>query len=146
MVQAVARDALHAEPAHVILRELGHFRRESNSQAPQLASQGSQPHAGEGLCQTCPCTKSHATCTSRREVLKLVVAARRESAARKRNATSVGKPASTSSWPVVSLTSAKTLTSPECMATPSDFNRLNSQPVGVAAAENACVVQRKPKQ
>jgi hypothetical protein len=32
------------------------------------------------------------------------------------------------------------------MATPSDFNRLNSQPVGVAAAENACVVQRKPKQ
>ena len=84
--------------------------------------------------------KSHATCTSRREVLKLVVAARRE------NATSVGKPASTSSWSVVSLTSAKTLTSPECMATPSDFNRLNSQPVGVAAAENACVVQRKPKQ
>ena len=71
MVQAVARDALHAEPAHVILRELGHFRRESNSQAPQLASQGSQPHAGEGLCQTCPCTKSVSHPRLRSEVADL---------------------------------------------------------------------------
>ena len=73
-MQAAARDALHAERAHVILRELGQFRRESNSQTPQLAIQGSQTHAGEGLC--------HSTCPVHQIPRNLHIKARRPQASR----------------------------------------------------------------